>query len=166
MSQVSIISVSYGDIVKSLFICDIPDYLEFRYRNCFNCPETAFVSGASVMKTEVSRDLAVCAGHSLQYNHLTSRTYEHTTAPLTRMEAAALSQLIESRSVSVIIDGKEYPVIITDHTSEVSNDDSSLNTMKFVWHFTGKRPRLFGDTLLPLMESFGIFTQEFDETYQ
>lgn len=165
-AKVSIISVFYGSLAKSFFICDMQDALEFRFRNCFNCPETVFISGSSVMKTEVSRDTAFCAGKSLQYNHLTTRTYEHNTAPLTRMEAAAMSQLIESRSASVVVDGAEYPIVFTEHTSEVSNDDSMLNTMKFTWRFLGKRPRLFGDTLTPLLESHGIFTYQFDDTYQ
>lgn len=165
-ASVSIVSVVYGSMSKSYFICEMPDCLEFRFRNCFNVPETIFVSGSSVMKTEVSRDSAFCAGKILQYNHLTTRTYEHTTAPLTRMEAAAMSQLIESMQSAVVTDGTEYPVIIDDHTSEVSNDDSSLNALKFTWRFTGRRPRLFGETLSPLLESFGIFTTQFTEPYQ
>ena len=166
MATVSVVSVFCNGIGKSLFICSMPDALEFRFRNCFNCPETVFVTGSSVMKTEASRELAICAGQIQQYNHSTDRTYEHTTAPLTRPEAAAMSQLIESRSVSVVIDGKEYPVLITDHTSDVSNDDSSLNSLKFTWRFAGKRPRLSGDSLSPLMEPFGIFTSQFDDPFQ
>ena len=166
MDSVAIVTVCCNGLGKSLFICDMPDFLEFRFKNCFNCPESVFISGSSVMKTEVSRDLAVCAGQAMQYNQQTTRTYEHTTAPLTRMEAAAAAQFLESRSVSVVVDGKEYPVIITDHTSEVSNDDSSVNSLKFTWRFSGKRPLLFGDTLSPLMEPFGIFTQQFNDPYQ
>ncbi len=165
-SQVSIVSVVYGSMSKSFFICDMPDCLEFNYRNCFNVPESVFVSGLSVMKTDVSRDTAFCAGKILQYNHLTTRTYEHTTAPLTRMEAAAMSQLIESINTAVVVDGAEYPIIIEDHTSDVSNDDNSMNSMKFTWRFTGRRPRLFGDTLSPLLESFGIFTSQFTDPFQ
>lgn len=166
MATVSIVTVYCSGLGKSLFICEMPDALEFRFRNCFNVPESVFVSGSSVMKTEVSSDQAVCAGQTTLYNQLTTRTYEHTTAPLTRMEAAAVSQLVESRSVYVVVDGSDYPVVITDHTSEVSNDDSSLNSLKFTWRFTGKRPRLFGDSLSPLMGPFGIFTQEFTDPYQ
>lgn len=165
-ASVSIVTAVYGSLSKSFFICEMPDCLEFSYRNCFNVPESVFVSGSSVMKTEVSRDSAFCAGKILQYNHLTTRTYEHTTAPLTRMEAAAISQLIESVKTAVVVDGAEYPVIIDDYTSEVSNDDSSLNALKFTWRFTGRRPRLFGETLSPLLESFGIFTTQFTEPYQ
>ncbi len=77
-----------------------------------------------------------------------------------------MSQLVESRSVSVVVDGKEYPVIISDHTCDVKNDCRTLNTMKFTWRFSGKRPRLFGDSLSPLLESYGIFTREFEEPYQ
>lgn len=166
LQRIYTVSIFCGDIVKSVFIYNMPDFLEFSFRNCFNCPETIFVPGKSVMKTEVSRDLAYSSGHVLQYNYMTTRTYEHTTAPLTRMEAAVISQLVESRYVSVTVDGKVYPVAITDHTSEVSNDDSTLNSLKFTWRFTGKRPRLFGDSLSPLMESYGIFTKQFEEPYQ
>lgn len=166
MERVAAVSVFCVNVSKTLFVCDMPDFLEFRFRNCFNCPESVFVSGASVMKTEVARDMAVCAGQAQHYNHLTTRSYEHTTTPLTRTEAAAISQLIESRSVSVMADGIEYQVIITDNTSEVSNDDASLNTLKFTWRFTGKRPRLFGETLKPLTENSGIFTEQFTDPFQ
>ncbi|MDE6022374.1 MAG: hypothetical protein K2G13_02615 [Muribaculaceae bacterium] len=140
MERISAISVVYGSLTKYFFIYDTPNTLEFRFRNCFNCMETVFISGSSVMKTEVTRDTALCAGRSQQFNQLTTRTYEHNTAPLTRMEAAAMSQLIESHSAFVVIGGAEYPVVITDHTSEISNDDSTLNIMNFTWRFIGKRP--------------------------
>lgn len=142
MERVSAVTVLYGNAVKYLFIHDRPDALEFRFRNCFNCMESVFISGSSVMKTEVSRESAFCSGESLQYNHLTTRTYEHSTAPLTGMEMAAMSQLIEARSAFVVFDGTECPVVISDHTSELSNDDSTLNTVKFTWKFIGKRPDL------------------------
>lgn len=167
MTKVTSFTVNSGSRQKSLFISPDPDYLTFRFRSCFNVPETVDISGVSVMKTEVSRDVATCSGRTLHYDRHTSRTYEHTTGPLTRIEAAALAQLVESRAVSLLIDGTEYPVLITDHTSEVTDDNSTLNTLKFTWRFTGNRPRLFGSTLRPLLdESKGIFTEPFTPEYQ
>lgn len=165
--RVTSFTVNSGPRQKIFFIAPDPDFLTFRFRSCFNVPETVDIPGVSVMVTEVTRDDALCSGRTLQYNRQTSRTYTHTTGPLTRIEAAALAQLIESRSVTLLVDGTEYPVIITDHTSEVTDDNSTLNTLKFTWRFTGHRPRLFGPTLKPLLdESTGIFTTPFTPEYQ
>lgn len=166
ISKVTSVSLFCGDVVKSFLLIDMPSFLEFRFRNCFNCPETVYVSGVSEMVTDVSRDQAVCNGRTMQYNHQVSRSYKHTTDPLTRLEAAALSQLVEARETYVRIDLVDYPVIVTDHELKVSNDDSSLNHVKFTWRFADSRPRLFGSTLTPLLESYGIFTDQFTEPYQ
>lgn len=160
------VSMVCHDISKEFFICDYRSFLEFRFRNCFNVFETVYVSGKSEMVTEVDRESAVCSGQLMPYDVRVTRSYEHVTGPLTRMEAAAMSQLAEAEDITVNIDGVEYPVMITDHECKVSDDDSTINTMKFTWRFTDTRPRLFGDTLSPLLPSSGIFTEPFTEPFQ
>lgn len=166
MSKVTMVSLFYGDAVKSFVVVDMPSFVEFRFRNCFNCPESVFVSGISEMVTDVSTDMAVCNGRAMQYNRSVTRSYEHTTAPLTRLEAAAVSQLVESHASEVCVGGEYYPVLFTDHELKVSNDDSTINSAKFTWRFSDSRPRLFGDSLSPLLESFGIFTHQFQDPFQ
>lgn len=167
ITRIHCFTASSGARQKSLFLVSDPSFLTFRFRNCFNAPETVDISGTSVMKTEVSRQLAICQLRSRQYDYVTDRTYVHTTGPLTRMEAAALSQLVESRDTAILLSGTEYPVLITDHTAEVSDDDSAQNTFKFTWRFASRRPRLFGATLSPLLdESLNIFTGQFSLEFQ
>lgn len=166
IARLTAVSLFAGDAVKSFFVVDMPSFVEFRFRNCFNCRESVYVSGISQMVTDVSTDMAVCNGRAMQYNRTVTRSYEHSTAPLTRLEAAALSQLVESPATEICVDGEYYPVIVTDHDLKVSNDDSTLNSAKFTWRFSDSRPRLFGDGLSPLLESYGIFTHQFEEPFQ
>lgn len=160
------ISVRCKGLEKSLFIARDPEYMQFSFRNCFNVPETVYLPGMSVMKPEVSSDDAVCSGRTIQYNRVVSRKYEFTSGPLTRYEAAALAQLLESYSSAVVVDGSAYEIVITDHSTEISSDASSLNVLKFTWQFADRRPHLFGDDLDPLLYSSQIFTGQFNEPYQ
>ncbi len=158
-------SIRCSGLEKSLFIVQDPEYMTFSFRNCFNVPETIFLPGKSVMKPEVSSDDAVCSGRTIQYNRVLSRTYEFTSGPLTRYEAAALAQLLESYATAVVVDGNAYEIVITDHSTEISSDASSLNVLKFSWQFADRRPHLFGDDLDPLLYSSQIFTEQFQQQY-
>ncbi len=139
--------------------------MTFTFRNCFNVPEPVYLPGQTVMKPEVSVDDAVCSGRTLQYNRVISRSYEFTSGPLTRHEAAALAQFLESHSVSVVVDDVAYEIVITDQSTEISSDASSLNVLKFTWQFADRRPHLFGDDLDPLLYSSQIFTEQFQQQY-
>lgn len=159
------LSVRCKGLEKSFFIVRDPEYMTFTFRNCFNVPETIYLPGQSVMKPEVSSDDAVCSGRTIQYNRVLARTYEFSSGPLTRYEAAALAQLLESYSVAVVVDGSAYEIVITDHSTEISSDASSLNVLKFSWQFADRRPHLFGDDLDPLLYSSQIFTEQFQSQY-
>lgn len=165
LSYPSVISIRCNGMEKSLFILRDPEYMTFSFRNCFNVPETVYLPGKSVMKPVVSVDDAVCNGRTVQYNRVLSRTYEFASGPLTRHEAAALAQLLESYSTAVIVDGKAYEIVITDHSTEVSSESSAMNVLKFSWQFADRRPHLFGDDLDPLLYSSQIFTEQFQEQY-
>lgn len=158
-------SVRCKGLEKSLFIARDPEYMTFAFRNCFNVPETIYLPGQSVMTPEVSSDDAVCTGRTIQYNRVLSRTYEFTSGPLTRYETAALAQLLESYSSAVVVDGSAYEIVITDHSTKISSDSSSLNVLKFSWQFADRRPHLFGDDLDPLLYSSQIFTGQFQPQY-
>lgn len=161
----AIMSIRCKGMEKSIFIDRNPEYMEFSFRNCFNVPEPVFLPGKSVMKPEVSVDTAVCSGRTIQYNRVLSRSYEFTSGPLTRYEAAAMVQLLESYSAAVVVDGSPYEIVITDNSTEVSSEGSSLNVLKFTWQFADRRPHLFGDDLDPLLYSSQIFTEQFQEQY-
>ncbi len=159
------VSIRCKDLEKSLFIVRDPEYMTFSFRNCFNVPETIFLPGQSVLKPEISVDDAVCSGRTMQYNRVIARSHEFTSGPLTRHEAAALVQFLESHSTAVVVDGKSYEIVITDHSTEISSDASSLNVLKFTWQFADRRPHLFGDDLDPLLYSSQIFAEQFQQQY-
>lgn len=166
IDKVSVVSLVYGSMSKAFFVVRPRNFLEFRFLNCFNVKEPLIVSGQSVMVSEVDREFAVCSGVRVPYDVRVSRSYEHVTGPLTRLEAAGFSQLVEAESAAVVIDDREYPIIITDHESKVSDDDASLNVLKFTWRFAEERPRLFGSSLSPLLPASGIFTDQFTEPFE
>lgn len=159
------VSVRSGNLEHTLAILREPQYLQFRFRNGFNLPEPVYLTGISTLKPEVSVDSAVCDGRLTQYNRRLIRTYEHVSGPLTRSEAASLVQMLESEHTQVVYGGSIYDIVITDHSTEVSSDDSSINVLKFSWQFADRRPHLFGDDLDPLLSSSGIFTDQFRPQY-
>lgn len=161
----TMMSIRCNGMEKTLYIARDPEYMTFTFRNCFNVPETIYLPGQTVMKPEVSVDDAVCSGRTVQYNRVISRSYEFTSGPLTRHEVAALAQFLESQSVSVVVDDVAYEIVITDQSTEISSDASSLNVLKFPWQFADRRPHLFGDDLDPLLYSSQIFTEQFQQQY-
>lgn len=164
--DVASFTIDAGIRQKAFFIVKHPEFLTFSYLSAFNVREYIDIPCTMAVKTEVSRDSAFVAGRSTQYNQSVERKYEVTTAPLTREEALAISQLVESRATRLRTGGKEYDVVIDDHTLEPDNDDTSLDSVKFTWRFSTSRPMLFGESLAPLLPpAEGIFTDEFTEQY-
>lgn len=160
-------TVNAGSRQKTFYVDTHTDYFTVCFRSIFNIPEYIDIPGVTVMTTEVSRSDAYINGSLTQYDQSTLRSYKVTTAPLTRGEAEAYAQIIESRDIRIRIRGTDYPIKVTDHTIEVSYDNANLNTIQFTWRFTGPRPMLFGTTLDPLLTGDdGIFTEEFTPEYQ
>lgn len=160
-------TVKAGDRQKTFYLDSHTDYFTLCFRSIFNCPEYIDIPGSTVMSTEVSRADAYVGGSISQYDQSSLRSYKVTTAPLTRGEAEAFAQVIESRDIRIRLRGVDYPIAVIDHTIDVSYDNDNLNTILFTWRFKSPRPRLFGTTLDPLLAGDdGIFTQEFTPEYQ
>lgn len=160
-------TVDAADRQKTFYIDRHTDYMTLCFRNIFNFPEYIDIPGVTVTTTEVSRSDASLSGITTQYDTSTLRSYKVTTAPLMRSEAEAFPSIIESSDISIRLGKSDFPIIITDHTIEVSDDNAELNTMQFTWRFPDSRPRLFGSSLDPLLSgSDRIFTQEFTHEYQ
>ncbi len=51
------------------------------------------------------------------------------------------------------------PIIITDFTSELSDTDEKLNSVKFTWRFAQNRPKV------AVPESPGIFKEKYNPTF-
>ncbi|MDE7033312.1 MAG: hypothetical protein K2O79_08925, partial [Muribaculaceae bacterium] len=51
------------------------------------------------------------------------------------------------------------PIIITDFTSELSDTDEKLNSVKFTWRFAENHPKV------AVPESTGIFNEKYNPTF-
>ena len=108
----------------------------FQFRNCFNLMESACIFGATTTKTEVDRSEAVCGRKISYYDEQLKVHHEVETAPLTLAEAQHLTQLLTSREITrEVTPGIFAPVLITDISSEVSNNNANPIRMKFTWTY-------------------------------
>lgn len=161
MTHVGYFAIEYGELQKMFYVVDDPDYLTFLFKNMFNAPEYVDVVGKVRRKTVVDRDTATCRGELRQYNQVINRTYEVETGPLTADQALTLEQMICSYEVT-LCGTPGYLVIITDHTCEVDNDDTSLTTIKFSFRLINPRPTLLDSEMGALTPSgSNIFSKEF-----
>lgn len=160
-------SISYAGKQLMCYIVPAGAYLTFSFRNMFNVEEFIDVAGEITVKTETSRDTAVCNGISRQYNRTVTRTYQVQTEPLTSAEVSLFEQFLSSHEVRMYLDDV-CEVIITDHTCEPSSDDDTLVTMKFTWRFAGRQPRMFDNTAINgIMPSRRrIFDEKFSAEYE
>ena len=52
-----------------------------------------------------------------------------------------------------------YTILITDFTSELSDSDEKLNSVKFTWRYADNRPKV------NISEDSEVFTTEFNPTF-
>lgn len=162
IAKVSYFAISYENAQKIFYLVDEPFFLTFCFRNIFNVREYLDVSGIVKQKTKVDRETAVCSGIVLHYDQKTERTYDVTTGPLTIDEVRAIEQLIMSRDVELCCSDNYYRVLITDHTIEQDNEDSTLTSIKFTFRFASERVKFSSDEVDVLSPSrSSIFSQEF-----
>lgn len=162
LADVSYFAISYGPMQKVCYLVPHPQYITFGYRNIFNAYETVDVVGTVTRKTAYDSSEAVSAGVTCQYDRTVLRTYDVQTGSLTADQVRELEQLIGSHAVELRGSQESYPVIITDHTVEIDNDDETLASIKFTFRFAGRRPRLVDDDMGALMPHTGaIFSKQF-----
>ena len=108
----------------------------FAFRSAFNIMETAYLYGATTIKTEVDRSEAVCGRTTHFYDEDVKVKHQVETAPLTVDEANWLNQMLTSKLVKRPIDDENKPqVLISDITSEVTDSDKELIRLKFSWKY-------------------------------
>lgn len=162
IAKVSYFSISHENAQKIFYLVDDPFFLTFYFRNIFNIHEYLDVVGTVKQKTKVDREIAICSGSARQYDQKTERTYEVTTGPLTIDEARAIEQLIMAHDVDLVCNDDFYKILITDHTIEQDNDDSTLTSIKFTFRFASERVKFTSDEVQALSPSrSSIFSQEF-----
>ena len=108
----------------------------FQFRSSFNLLDTVCLFGASTTKTEISRSEAVCGRIVSYYDEQLRVLHELETAPLTLSEARHLTELLTSRQITRQTSSGEFaPVLITDVTPEISDNNSNTVRIKFTWTY-------------------------------
>ena len=108
----------------------------FQFKGNFNLWETVCLFGATTSKMEIDRSEAVCGNKVAYYDTTVKVKHEVETAPLTLSEAQFLTQLLSSQEITrEVADGLFAPVIISDISSEVSDNNSNPIRLKFTWTY-------------------------------
>ena len=95
------------------------------------------VFGSTTLKTECSAKEAVCGGVASFYNREVTHKYQVTTRTMTLSEARHFNDFLTSNRISYIIPpDQDCDVLISDITSEISDNATEKVRMKFSWRFT------------------------------
>lgn len=149
--EVIAVTVRVGQRSMVYYKPELPATAAFAFMNVFGVTEVAWLHCATTTKRKDGRKIANVARRAAVYDMDLEVTHEVETAPLPLATAQWLAQLVTSPKVW-LADGT--PVIITDGTSEVNDDHSVMNTVKFTWKRDDNR-----GTLGESAEDIQIFTQ-------
>lgn len=149
--EVIAVTVRVGQRSMVYYKPELPATAAFAFMNVFGVTEVAWLHCATTTKRKDGRKIANVARRAAVYDMDLEVTHEVETAPLPLATAQWLAQLVTSPKVW-LADGT--PVIITDGTSEVNDDHSVMNTVKFTWKRDDNRGAL-GESA----EDIQIFTQ-------
>ena len=166
LAEISYFAISFGEAQKMFFLTDDIPCISFEYKNMFNATDYIDIFGSITTKTAVSREEAVCSGNTQQYNRILSRSYEVQTGPLTDDQVREFEQLVASHQVLLPSHGHKFPILITDHTVEVSDNDEALPSVKFTFRFASNRINITLANMGALARvAPGIFTKEFTDQF-
>lgn len=162
-------TVQRGDRMATFFVDPaLKGVPVFYFANCFHLVEQLPVMAVTTAKIKADRSIASLGNASQFYDTTVSKEYEVQTAPLTSEECELMEQMLTSDEVRIPYgEGAEYetdfyammPVLITDFTSEISDGDEKLNTVKFTWRFAENRPKV------SVPQSPGIFNDKFNPIF-
>jgi len=147
----------------------LADIVPFFYLNCFGVAEQLSLQRNTTEKVKSDRSIATLGKTSCFYDVTTSKEYEVESAALTSDECLQIEQMLTSPSVripygpDVALYDTDFdaliPILITDFTSELSDTDEKLNSVKFTWRFAENRPKV------AVPESPGIFNEKYNPTF-
>lgn len=140
----------------------------FHFNNCFNVLEQLSVQCVTTAKIKKDHAIARLGNEARLYDVILSKEYETQTGPLTSDECEQMEQMLTSNQVHIVFWKSANwvadvysitPILITDFTSETTDGDDKLNTVKFTWRYTHNLPA----THLPTTSD--IFTDPFNPTF-
>lgn len=162
-------TVRRGNRMATYFVdpalADVPVY---HFANCFHIEEQLPVQGVTTSKIKADRSVASLGDTSQFYDATVSKEYETQTAPLTSDECELMEQLLTSDDVRLPYGENAQEesdfyamasILITDFTSEISDGDEKLNSVKFTWRYKRNLPQVSMPT------TPGIFNDKFNPIY-
>ena len=164
------VTVRCGERSATFFIDPaLAGIVPFFYLNCFGVVEQLSLQRTTTEKVKADRSIATLGRSSQFYDVTTSKEYEVESAALTSDECLQVEQMLTSPSVRIpygpntsLYDNDFdalIPILITDFTSELSDTDEKLNSVKFTWRFAENRPKV------AVPESPGIFNDKYNPTF-
>lgn len=164
------VTVQCGDRSLTCFVDkSLADVAPFYYLNCFGIPEHISLPRTTIAKLKVDRSVATLSKTSQFYDITTSKEYEVETGPLTADECAQVEQMFASPLVRVPLTTYGYnfetdfdaldTILITDFTSELSDTDEKLNSVKFTWRYADNRQKV------NISEENEIFDTNFNNSF-
>lgn len=164
------VTVRCGERSATFFIDPaLADIVPFFYLNCFGVAEQLSLQRTTTEKVKSDRSIATLGKTSCFYDVTTSKEYEVESAALTSDECLQVEQMLTSPSVripygsNVALYDTDFdaliPILITDFTSELSDTDEKLNSVKFTWRFAENRPKV------AVPKSPGIFNDKYNPSF-
>ena len=120
----------------TVYVTDAPFEVDFDFRNAFNIMEHIFVYGSTKLKTSFDRKEAVSQGVTSFYDRTVERKHEVETAPMGIEEAEWFNEFLASSLVKRTLN-EDYiaTVLISDISSEISDNAKDTIKMKFAWRY-------------------------------
>lgn len=145
-------------VVKSLPPAD-PAIL---FKNCFDCLETIYLTGAKTYEPEYTRSSVYINGSITNYDIDEKVFYKASTGPLPIPLIAVACDLARSRLAWVIdkLDAATLPIVITACETKYSNEDDSIPNFTFTYRLTSRISANITVESKPI-----LFDHTFDKTY-
>lgn len=167
--SILLFTVQCGHRMTTYFIDrELTDAQMFDFTNCFNRQEQLQLKCVTTAKIKKDHTIATLGREAQFYDVILSKEYETQTAPLTSDECELMEQMLTANYVRIWYrkgeNNKRGPfsvkqILITDFTSEISNGDDKLNSVKFTWRFVHNLPGI------ALSDTPGIFNDTFNPIY-
>ena len=170
-------SLHAGQRAFTFYVQDNEPPVALYFRNAFNCYELCALHAVTTHKPKVDRSIAVTNRISTFYNQQNEKEYEVETSGLTMEQARWIEQLFYSHDVRLATKRTDFEeeysqnynpqympiVLITDFTCEIHDRDGELNSVKFTYQYSDRRPLLPTDYLS--VDHERIFTEPFNPSY-
>lgn len=125
-----------GKRSMTVYVSDEPYEVDFTFRNSFNVYERIYIYGSTKLKSTFDRKEAVSQGIISFYDMAVERKYQVETAPMGLEEAEWFNEFLASHYVYRELNQDWEPtVLISDITSEISDNAKDLVKMKFSWRY-------------------------------